>query len=265
LSVVGLPLYDLPELEGSTDALYSALAAALRTLGIGDVPAALTRGCSALALLGEPGLLLAQVCGYPLATRWAAELEVVATPCYRAQGCSGPSYRSLLVVGAAAPFECLDALRGAVCAFNAPDSHSGMNALRAHLAPRAGGAAFFGEVRESGSHRESLELVACGGADVAAIDCITYALLSDVAPGLVAQTRVLESTAPAPAPPFVTRRGGPVAALRKALDRVLADPALTTVRGALRLQGCESLPGNTYAHFTALRDGSARLGYPSLR
>ena len=53
-----------------------------------------------------------------------------------------------------------------------------MNALRAVIAPLAEGGRFFAEIIETGGHAASLDLVAAGGADVAAIDAVSLALFA---------------------------------------------------------------------------------------
>ncbi|WP_152613194.1 PhnD/SsuA/transferrin family substrate-binding protein, partial [Inquilinus limosus] len=83
-----------------------------------------------------------------------------------------------------------------------------------------------------------------GEADIAAIDCVTYALLQRHRPGATAGLRVIGRTAPAPGLPFVTRRDAPdrtVEALRAALCGALADPALAGARAALLIEGIEIL------------------------
>src|SRR6185436_5833717 len=98
VTIAALPMYDLPELVGETDALWSAIAESLRASGVRDVPRTLTRDRSPAELLVDPELLLAQTCGYPLTHEVGDALTVVATPSYRAPGCEGSGYRSLVVV-----------------------------------------------------------------------------------------------------------------------------------------------------------------------
>ena len=94
---------------------------------------------------------------------------------YAAPGCEGRRYRSLLVVREADSHRMLGTFgRRAVC--NAEHSQSGYNVLRKMVAPlsRRG---VFSAVMFSGSHRQSLRELQQENADIAAIDCVTYALL----------------------------------------------------------------------------------------
>ena len=78
------------------------------------------------------------------------------------------------------------------------------------LAAQAREGHFFAEVLESGSHRQSLKMLRSHGADVAAIDCVAFALLGQVSPAEVAGLRIIYKTVPVPAPPYVTSVHTPV-------------------------------------------------------
>jgi ABC-type phosphate/phosphonate transport system substrate-binding protein len=167
------------------------------------------------------------------------------------------------VIATGAAVAGLDDLRGRVAAINHPDSHSGSNALRALVAPLARDGRFFGAVKVSGSHARSLASVAQGAADVAAVDCITHALLARYRPPALEGTRVLCRTAAAPAPPFVTSAGAApalVARLRAALHAAIADPALAGARADLLLDGIEVLPRAAYRRIRAFARFAARHG-----
>ncbi|MGO4725798.1 MULTISPECIES: phosphate/phosphite/phosphonate ABC transporter substrate-binding protein [unclassified Inquilinus] len=236
-----LPMYDLPEVRWATDALWSAVAERLSADHVA-APPALTRGPALPDLWTDPALLFSQTCGNPYIRRFRDRLRLVATPCYAAPGCDGPRYRSQLVARAGGPERALADFRGAVCAVNEWDSLSGWVGFAAVL-PEAPDRFFAGAV-VTGAHVASLAAVAAGEADIAAIDCVTHALLQRHRPAALAGLRVIGSTAPAPGLPYVTRRGiddGTVAALQRALRDALADPATAEARAALLLDGIEIL------------------------
>jgi ABC-type phosphate/phosphonate transport system substrate-binding protein len=267
MHLVNLPMYDLPEVRPALDALWAGLARHLIREGMPDVPGALTHGAALDASWSSPNLLLSQCCGYHLVNGYAGVLRPLATPCYRAPGCVGPTYASMVVVAENSPARRLEDLRGGVCAINGWDSHSGMNALRALIAPRSGGDRYFAKVEVSGSHRASLAMIARGAADVAAIDCVVHALPLRHRPVALAGTRPLGQTAPAPAPPFVTRAvvGDATATrLRAALLQAFDDPALETARADLLLGGIEALPRAAYVRIKAMERFATRRGYPIL-
>ncbi len=268
MSVASLPMYDLPELRAAHAALWAGIARHLRQAGGPRVPAALCQDRPADEVWRDRTLLLSQCCGADLMGGFAGKLRVVATPRYRAAGCAGGDYASLVVVAEGAEIRELEQLRGRVAAINDPESHSGANALRALIAPLSRDGRFFAAVEVSGAHVASLALVASGAADVAAIDCVTHALLARHRPAALAGTRVLCRTAPAPALPYVTRAdaGDDLAArLQAALRAALADPELGIVREQLLLDGIEQLAPAAYRRIPAFARFARRHGYPALR
>jgi ABC-type phosphate/phosphonate transport system substrate-binding protein len=267
MSVASLPMYDLPEVRPALDALWAGLARHFAHEGVPDVPCPLTHDASLDASWSSPDLLLSQCCGYDLLNGYAGALHPLVTPCYRAPGCIGPTYASIVVVAENSLVRRLEDLRGGVCAINGWNSHSGMNALRALIAPLSVGGRFFARIELSGSHRASLAMVARGEADVAAIDCVVHALLVRHRPVAVAGTRPLGQTPRAPAPPFVTRAAfgdAMVARLRAALFRAFDDPSLETARADVLLAGIEVLPLAAYDRIRELEGFAARRGYPIL-
>jgi ABC-type phosphate/phosphonate transport system substrate-binding protein len=267
MALASLPMYDLPELHAATAAWWQGLARAFRREGLAEVPDALDRRPDFQQVLLSPDLLFSQTCGYPLMHALAGKVTLLATPCYAVEACEAADYCSLVVVAADNPAAGITELRGARCAVNGTDSQSGYNALRALVAPLAAGGRFFGRVAVSGSHRASIGLVGSGQADVAAIDCVTHALLSRDRPATLAGTRVLCRTATAPNLPYVTRAGADddlLARLRGGLQRAMADPALTTVRDSLMLTGIAVLPLSAYDRITAMETAATAAGYPEL-
>lgn len=265
--VACLPMYDLPELRAATDAWWAGLSLYLAEAGVADAPAVLTRGEDVVALAADPDLLLGQTCGYPLVHALRGRVTYVGTPCYVAPGCSGSDYRSFLVLRADDPAGSLAELRGRRAAINGRDSQSGMNALRCLVAPHAESGRFFSQVLVSGAHRRSLALLREGAADIAAIDCVTLALLGRLDPSALEGLEARFETAPAPALPYVTRHGvepGLLAALRAALSAALADPALGEVRAALLLQGMDFDRAADYAVIEEMEQAASVLGYPEL-
>jgi ABC-type phosphate/phosphonate transport system substrate-binding protein len=267
MALASLPMYDLPELCAATDAWWQGLARAFRREGLADVPDALDRRPDYEQVMLSPDLLFSQTCGYPLTHALAGKVTLLATPRYVVEDCEAADYCSLVIVAAGSPAADIAALRGSRCAINGTDSQSGCNALRALVAPLAEGGRFFGRVAVSGSHRASIGLVASGQADVAAIDCVTHALLNRHRPAALAGTRVLCRTAAAPNLPYVTRVDADddlLARLRGGLQRAMADPTLTTVRDSLMLAGVAVLPLSAYDRIAAMEAAAIAAGYGEL-
>ena len=259
-------MYDFPELRAATDSWWSGLASALERAGIEAVPEALTRDPD-IDVWHSRELLISQTCGYPLTHELAGVVELVATPAYSAEGCSGANYCSLIVVGEDNPAAGLLDLRGAVCAYSRRHSHSGYNALRAAVAPLAGGGAFFSRVIESGGHPVSIELVATGQAGVCAVDCVTHALIAKCQPNALAGTRVIGATEAAPGLPYVTRAGVDkdfMCRLREGLQATFADPRLADTRDTLLLTDLHALGYDAYQRIDDMEDSARAVGYADI-
>jgi ABC-type phosphate/phosphonate transport system substrate-binding protein len=288
--VASLPMYDFPELRGAHDAFWAALGARLEAAGASNVPPWLTRNLPHGDVWRHPSLLFAQGCEYPLATSFADCVRLVATPIYSAAGCEGKRYRSAIVVrgagarGGAVAFGAtvergagadgvletggtLADFRGRRCAINELDSNSGMNLLRAAVAPLATGGRFFGSVVVSGSHLRSVEMVASGEADVAAIDCVSFAHFQRLYPSVVGQLRILSWTPSGPSLPFITARSASdetVRMLRSALADVFDDDGLAPVREQLLLIGVDLQPTEGFDEVLALERRAVEEGYPAI-
>lgn len=258
-------MYDPPAVRAATDAWWQGLARHLRAAGIADVPAALARDPA--PDWTAPDLLFSQTCGYPLTHALAGRVEPLCTPVYAAPGCDAAWYASALVVHADSDADGLANLRGGTCAFNAPDSHSGCNALRRMIAPLAGGEPFFAAVVETGSHVASIDAVASGQADLCAVDAVTHELLRRHEPARLAGTRVLEYSPRAPGLPYIAGpavRADDRARMRDAVFGALADPGLAATRETLLITGAEVLPTAGYDIIPAMENEAVVLGYSQL-
>ena len=159
-------------------------------------------------------------------------------------------------------------LRGRRCVVNELDSNSGMNLLRAAVAPLAEDGPFFGSVVVSGSHLRSVEMVASGEADVASVDCVSFAHFHRFYPSLVSGVRVLSWTASSPSLPYITAGSASdttVQAIRAALADVFNDSGLAHVREHLLLHGVDLAPTPGFGEVLALERQAADAGYPVLR
>lgn len=264
--LASLGMYDQPWLQQANDAIWAGLVRQLRLLGVA-APERLERTRTLGEIWLDPDLLLAQTCGYPLVTFLAGRVRLVATPCYDTPYTDGPDYRSVIVVRADSGTISLGGLRGGRAAVNEATSNSGMNFLRAVVAPLARRGRFFSSVTYTGAHIASMAAIAAGEADVAAIDGVTFTLTARHRPELVAGLRVLMQSPSVPGLPLVTRADAPddlVATLRAALDGVIADPTLAPARAALGLVGFAQVPLERYQAVLDLEIEAARLGYPIL-
>jgi len=150
---------------------------------------------------------LCWLCGLPYARRrdaFPASLEPAVAAVPAAERYRGEAiYFSDVIVRAGYPARGLGELRGARWTFNERNSHSGYNAVLAHLARTGAAPGFFGALAESGSHQEALRRVLAGGADAAAVDSTVLETELRREPALARRLRVVGSLGPSPAPPWV--------------------------------------------------------------
>ncbi len=210
-------------------------------------------------------VLLTQTCGYPLMHALNDRVQLVATPIFSVDGCANGDYRSVLVARKAAGVTSLESSRGLRAAYNSDDSNSGMNLLRHAVAPFANGRAFFASVIETGGHLASLEALLNNRADIAAIDCISFAFVQEYLPALASGVVTIGVTAASPGLPLIASKDVPpdgISALRIALASVIEeDPPLTR---RLKLAGFAQRPLDDYSVILDLENDAAQRGYPRL-
>jgi ABC-type phosphate/phosphonate transport system substrate-binding protein len=192
---------------------------------------------------GEPALLF--LCGLPYARLRdrGFPVEPLVAPVSALTPEEGPSYRSVLLARPGLAGTSLDDLEGARLAVNGHDSMSGW------VLPVGSGLPLgrFGEVRVSGAHRASLDLLLAEEVDAAPIDSMLLAgerLLDDRLDALPE----LASYGPSPAPPVVLVGGDEdaVARLRGALTTLHEDEAGRAALALGRMLRLEAVADGDY-------------------
>ena len=219
-------------------------------------------------MLRDPLLRIGHTCGYPLMTRLRDAVTPVCVPEFEVPGCSDHLYSSRFVVPAESDIESLADCRGRVLAVNTVDSNSGMNVLRHALAKTGARAPFFEQVELTGGHRHSLEAVAAGRAQLAAIDCVSYQLVIDLAPHLAGAVRTIAFSHQCAGLPLVvpTRladgfdRDEFAADLNQALAALAAQQ-----RACLHIAQFRPAEFADYDSILALENEAAEAGYPELK
>ncbi|OLP57780.1 phosphate ABC transporter substrate-binding protein [Xaviernesmea oryzae] len=255
-----------PPVARATAAFWHALSARLRQAGL-DAPEHMDESLRYDQAWLHPDLLFAQTCGYPYVRYLRGKVQLVGTPIYTLPGCDGPLMCSFIIVQAEGPIRTVSDLRDRRAAINERGSNSGYNLFRAFLAPHAGGNPFFSAVLETGGHRASIDAVASGQADVAAIDCVTFGHIKRFEPERVASLRILAETAKGPGLPFITASTTSqerLAQLRQTLSETISDPSLAPVCKVLSLSGIARLDDRDYEALAEMDKQAARLGYPAI-
>ena len=219
------------------------------------------------ALLRNPRLMIGHTCGYPLMRFLRDDLAPVCVPVFDVPGCNGKFYSSQIIVPVDSNIQTLADCQGKIAAINGRDSNSGMNVFRHAVAGLCEGKPFFDEVIESGSHYQSLVAVANNQAQVATIDCVSFSLIKDQWPELVAQVRVIGFTEPTCGLPFVvpvndfgsTNIIELIRALENALSSLPKDE-----RKRLHLLGFEPVDLSDYDSIMALEKTATKAGYAEI-
>jgi len=174
-------------------------------------------------LLDAGEIQLGWMCGLPYvrkAGRAGAGIELVAAPVMRHPRYGGrPIYFSDVIVRRDSRYAAFADLRGAAWAYNEPNSQSGYNITRYHLARLGQTQGYFGRVVEAGSHLKAVEMVLAHQVDASAIDSTVLELELEKRPELGEQLRIVETLGPSPIPPWVATRSVPPG-LRDAIRRV---------------------------------------------
>ena len=239
--IASLPMYDLPELTGPTDRLWQRIRDGLHARAL-PAPEALSRDIAdPRAHWLYPGLVLSQTCSLPYRSLLHDRVTLVGTPDYGLPDCPPGYYRSALVARAGDPRTALADFDGATLAYNEAGSQSGWAAPQA-AAQAAGIRLLAGPA--TGAHRRSIAVVAKGGADLAAIDAVTWALLADREPACAA-LKVVGYSQPTPGLPLITARRHDPAPIFQAIAAAIAGLDAGD-RAALRLTRIVQIPPETY-------------------
>lgn len=239
--IAALPMYDRPELQAANDRYWALIRAGLLARGI-DAPDALQRGDAALMPQWEsPDLVLSQTCGFPYRARLHGKVALVGTPDFGNDGCPPGYYRSILIARRDDPRGSFAQFDGAAIAYNDGLSQSGWAAPV--NAAKAQGIRLLPGV-ETGAHRASFRAVAEGRAALAAIDALTWTLISAYED--TSAVKVIGATDPTPALPYITALGRDADAIFDAVAEAILrlgaeDRARLHLKGIVRIPAAEYL------------------------
>lgn len=266
--LVGLPMYDAPELRAANRSFWQAIRKSLREIGVKDLPEDLSEPLDLPSFWSDPHLFFGQTCGYPLTHDLCGQAKLIATPCYDSEHAEGPRYGSAIIVAQSSSIKTLIDAKNHVAAINGYDSNTGMNLFRISLARAGAYGDFFSEVIVTGSHRASVSAVANKEADIASIDVISLAHFIRFDPALSSRIRIIGYTPKTPGLPFITSgvtAPSLVEDIRRALISVLKQSPRPDAVETLMLKDAVVLPRSAYDEILALEEEAKALGYPELK
>lgn len=252
MSIASLSMYDDHSIRPANDQLWQVwrtLFSKLSSLPI-TPPATLNRDMPLAEQWSHNDLFLSQTCGYPYASKYRRQVQLVATPKYSHPGCSGHSYSSFIVAAKNADTN-LSHYADKILAANSADSLSGLIALEITLADAGISDPFFKQCIFSGAHLNSMKLVAQGAADICCIDAVTWAFNCRYQPELTNKLQIIDQTPVLPALPIITG-GNKSEEFVKSLQQVLAKSLVTTNAKAaldtLGISGFDHVSDEEYGH-----------------
>lgn len=223
-------------------------------------------------MIDDGAVDVAFMCGYPYVLKHDQTkpvVDVLVAPVMKAPRYGNqPVYFSDLIVRDGSGFRRFEDLKGATLVYNEERSNSGYNMPRSFLIQRGLTEGFFGKVIRSGSHEESIRMVASGEADASFVDSMVLDYDREKHLGSASQVRVVMSLGPEAIPPVVVstkmapelrrRMGQALAHMHEdAEGRRILDEALLS-----RFEPVED------THYDGIRQRHAlaqRVGFQSLR
>jgi len=200
-------------------------------------------------------------------TRLKDRFTPFCMPVFEVPGTSGRRYSSRFIVASDSDIRSIEQSRGRVAAVNTPDSNSGMNVLRHAVASHNIDGRFFSRILASGGHLYSLQAVARGEADIAAIDCVSYQLIEDRWPELVSQVQTIGYSVESTGLPFVLPNsklaGMDTVRIFERLNQAL-DSSGEAVRKRLHLREFAAVELDDYQGILEIEDFAIAQGYPEL-
>ena len=208
------------------------------------------------------------ICGLPYVVMHdrpepAAQLlvaPVMKAPRYKGQ----PKYYSDLIVHKDSPYKTIQDLKGRTYVYNDELSNSGYNLPRYRLLELGLTGGFFGKVLRSGSHEESIRMVAAGKADTSFVDSLVLDYDREKHLGCADEVRVLESVGPAGIPPLVMSSRLPLP-VRDKLQRQLMvmhqDPEGRKILDDALLDRFVVVDDHNYDDIRAMKEAAEKAGF----
>lgn len=202
------------------------------------------------AQLDNGDIDLGWICGLPYVMKADQEsptVELLVAPVMQATRYHAePVYYSDVVVHNNSHYQSFADLRGASWAYNEPNSQSGYNITRYHLARLGELRGYFGNVVEAGAHQIALRMVISRQIDASAIDSTVLELELAIHPEIRHQIRVIDMWGPSPIPPWVVHKSV-APELKFDLQKTLLDMHLNP-------EGAEILNQGQFARFVLVKD-----------
>ncbi|HEX2569976.1 MAG TPA: PhnD/SsuA/transferrin family substrate-binding protein [Polyangia bacterium] len=224
------------------------------------------------SMLEEGALHCGFVCGLPyvmLHDREQPAARLIAAPIMKAPRYHGqPKYYSDLIVRKDSPYRTIYDLKGKTYVYNDELSNSGYNLPRYRLLQLGLTRNFFGKLLRSGSHEESIRMVAAGEADASFVDSLVLDFDREKGYGHAREVRVIESVGPAGICPLVASAKVPadvVDKLQRELTTMHEDPEGRRILDEALLERFAIVDDKNYDDIRAMRNAAEKAGFTVIR
>lgn len=219
-------------------------------------------------LLLEDRLDIAFICGLPFIRNYRIapnQLEAIVAPVMQAERYQNrPVYFSDIIVAADSSFKNLENLRGKTWCYNDLGSNSGYYLLLHRLVEAGKTRSFLGKTTKSGSHQDSIQLVAEGIVDYAAID--STVLEQELRNYPTIPLRIIESIGSNPMPPIVAAQHLG-ATLIESVQQALLNPdlQLRSLMNKAQIQNYVAVNSEDYGAIANIYDTVAKSSLAGLQ
>lgn len=160
------------------------------------------------AMFAEGDVDFGFVCGLPYTLLHDSEeippVKLIAAPIMKdPRYQERPIYYSEVIVHKDSAYKKFSDLKGSRYVYNEKISNSGYNLPRHYLLEINQTQGYFGKILRSGSHEESIRMVATGKADASSVDSLVLDYDKSFFPQYASQVRVIRSLGPSGIPPVV--------------------------------------------------------------
>lgn len=195
--------------------------------------------------------------------------HLLAAPIMKAARYQGqPKYFSDLIVRKDSPYQSLQELKGRTYVYNDEISNSGYNLPRYRMLQLGLTTGFFGKVIRSGSHEESIRMVAAGEADASFVDSLVLDYDREKGLGHAHEVRVIESVGPSGIAPLVASARMPTDLrdkLQHALVTMHEDPEGRKLLDEALLERFSLVDDSNYDDIRAMKEAAEKAGFTVIR
>ncbi|MFK8036549.1 MAG: phosphate/phosphite/phosphonate ABC transporter substrate-binding protein, partial [Hyphomicrobiales bacterium] len=194
-------------------------------------------------------------------------VSLLGTPHYDVEGCDRAAYSRAILVRVDTKWAELSDCSGASIAVNEAGSLSGHLAMRAALGAVQHSQFQIGNVYRSGAHRQSMQMVADGRADLCAIDAVCWSMAQEFMPDVTNRLKLIGWSPQMPGLPWITalRSEEDLKKLRLTVKSFFSESTYKSVYKVLKIIGFSTTKNSNYAKVGRLADGrSHALAEPLL-